>query len=225
MLVSVVFVETLPVVQSAPALVAEHIGTVLAEPAAPAPAVCAASAIDSVHRHVGQRRWCTLLLRQKKRCGVTLGDLCSDSRDVAASHSRLLLRQQGRCGVTLSCCCCGSRDVAASHSQTAVAAAETLRRHAQRSLSGSKDVAASHSQAAISAAVALKRHVRGLRLRQQRCCGVTFGDLCSGSRDVAASHSQRHYDQSDTSEAYRGLGTEQPASCLSDGCSSPRLQC
>ena len=39
---------------------------------------------------------------------------------------RLLLRQQRRCGVTLSDCCCGSRDVAASHSQTAVAAAETL---------------------------------------------------------------------------------------------------
>ena len=34
-----------------------------------------------------------------------------------------------------------------------------------------------------------------------------------------------HYDQSDTSEACRGLGTEQPASCLTDGCSSPRLQC
>ena len=106
----------------------------------------------------------------------------------------LLLRQHGRCGVTLSDCCCGSRDVAASHSQTAVAAAETLRRHAQRSLSGNKDVAASHSQVAIVVAVALKRHVRGLRLRQQRCCGVTLGDLCSGSRDVAASHSQRQYD-------------------------------
>ena len=36
---------------------------------------------------------------------------------------RLLLRQQRRCGVTLSHCCCGSRDVAASHSQTTVAAA------------------------------------------------------------------------------------------------------
>ena len=42
---------------------------------------------------------------------------------------RLLLRQQRRCGVTLANCCCGSRDVAASHSQAAVAAAETLRRH------------------------------------------------------------------------------------------------
>ena len=175
-----------------------------------------------------------------RRCGVTPSNCCCGSRDVAASHSqtaiaaaetlrrhtrRLLLRQQRRCGVTFAHCCCGSRDVAASHSQTAVAAAETLRRRAQRSLSGSKNVAASHSQVAIVAAVALKRHVRGLRMRQQRCCGVTLGDLCSGSRDVAASHSQRHYDQSDISEAYRGLGTEQPASCLSDGCSSLRLQC
>ena len=136
---------------------------------------------------------------------------CCGSRDVAASHSQTAVA--------------AAEDVAASHSQTAVAAAETLRRHAQRSLSGSRDVAASHSQVAIVAAVALKRHVRGLRMRQQSCCGVTLGDLCSGSRDVAASHSQRHYDHSDTSEAYRGLGTEQPASCLSDGCSSLRLQC
>ena len=36
---------------------------------------------------------------------------------------RLLLRQQRRCGVTLADCCCGSKDVAASHSQIAVAAA------------------------------------------------------------------------------------------------------
>ena len=165
---------------------------------------------------------------------------CCGSRDVAVSHSVTSVLTAETLRRHTLVCCCGSRDVAASHSHTAVVAAETLRRHtrrlllrqqetlrrhAQRSLSGSKDVAALHSQAAIAAAVALKRHVRGLRLRQQRCCGVTLGDRCSGSRDVAASHSQRHYDQSDTSEAYRGLGTEQPASCLSDGCSSPRLQC
>ena len=47
---------------------------------------------------------------------------------------RLLLRQQRRCGVTLAHCCCGSRDVAASHSQSAVAAAETLRRRTRRLL-------------------------------------------------------------------------------------------
>ena len=147
------------------------------------------------------------------------------ARDVVASHSVTFVLAAEMLRRHTLVCCCGSRDDAASHSQTAVAAAETLRRHAQRSFSGSKDVAASHSQVAIVAAVALKRHVRGLRMRQQRCCGVTLGDLCCGSRDVAASHSQRHYDQSDTSEAYRGLGTEQPASCLSDGCSSLRLQC
>ena len=37
-------------------------------------------------------------------------------------HSCALLRQQRRCGVTLADCCCGSRDVAASHSVTTVAA-------------------------------------------------------------------------------------------------------
>ena len=44
--------------------------------------------------------------------------------ETSRRHIRtLLLRQQRRCGVTLSHCCCGSRDVAASHSQTTVAAA------------------------------------------------------------------------------------------------------
>ena len=104
----------------------------------------AVAAAETLRRHT--RR---LLLRQQRRCGVTLADCCCGSRDVAASHSqtavpaaetlrrhtrRLLLRQQRRCGVTLADCCCGSRDVAASHSQTAVAAAETLRRHTRRLL-------------------------------------------------------------------------------------------
>ena len=102
------------------------------------PAACAWT-VKTLRRHI-----CTLLLRQQRRCGVTLSDCCCGSRDVAASHSQtavaaaetlrrhtrtLLLRQQRRCGVTLSICCCGSRDVAASHSQTAVAAAKTLQRH------------------------------------------------------------------------------------------------
>ena len=137
---------------------------------------------------------------------------CCGSRDVAASHS-----QTG---------CCGSRDVAASHSQTAVAAAETLRRHAQRSLSGSKDVAASHSQVAVVGSSGVE--------------ASTFAGYGCGSKHVVASHSmtsvlaagtlRRHTrrgttTKGDTSEAYRGLGTEQPASCLSDGCSSLTFQC
>ena len=56
------------------------------------------------------------------------------SRTLRRHILRLLLRQQRRCGVTLSDCCCGSRDVAASHSHTAVAAAETLRRHSGKLL-------------------------------------------------------------------------------------------
>ena len=98
--------------------------------------------VDGLRRHSGR-----LLLRQQRRCGVTLADCCCGSRDVAAPFSliavaaaktlrrhsgRLLLRQQRRCGVTLADCCCGSRDVAASHSQTAVAAAVTLQRHTRK---------------------------------------------------------------------------------------------
>ena len=99
---------------------AEHIGTVLAEPAAPAPAVCAAAPSTAY---------------------IAMLVSADGARDVVASHSvtsvlaagtlrrhtlRLLLRQQGRCGVTFAHCCCGSRDVEASFWQTAVASAGTL---------------------------------------------------------------------------------------------------
>ena len=100
------------------------------------PAACAGT-VKTLRRHI-----CTLLLRQQRRCGVTLSDCCCGSRDVAASHSHtavaaaetlrrhtlnLLLRQQRRCGVPLADCCCGSRDLAASHSVTIVLAAQLVR--------------------------------------------------------------------------------------------------
>ena len=132
--------------------------------------------------------WFCTQRKQEGRCGVTLGDCCCGSRDVAASNSqtavaaaetlrrpfgRLLLRQQRRCGVTLEDCCCGRRDVAASHSADCCC--------------GSRDVAASNSQTllrqtAVAAAETLRRHTRRLLLRQQGRCGVKLTDCCCGSR-------------------------------------------
>ena len=78
----------------------------------------AVAAAETLRRHIR-----ALLLRQQRRCGVTLSDCCCGSRTLRRHTLKLLLRQQRRCGVTFAGCCCGSSDVAASHLQTAVAAA------------------------------------------------------------------------------------------------------
>ena len=84
--------------------------------------LCAARAVLVRARMWSASRQCLLVM-------ASLPAACAGTVKTLRRHiCTLLLRQQRRCGVTLSDCCCGSRDVAASHSQSAVAAAETLRR-------------------------------------------------------------------------------------------------
>ena len=85
--------------------------------------LCAARAVLVRARMWSASRQCLLVI-------ASLPAACAGTVKTLRRHiCTLLLRQQRRCGVTLSDCCCGSRDVAASHSHAAVAAAETLRRH------------------------------------------------------------------------------------------------
>ena len=130
-------------------------------------------AAETLRRHIR-----TLLLRQRRRCGVALADCCCGNRGVEA---------------TFADCRCGSRDVAASHSQTAVVAAETLRRHIRRLLLRQQRRCSVTSAFAVYAASALvvdTSHQLLRRSQRRACVGAHrahAGHLLCGKVHLASS--------------------------------------